>query len=141
MSPDAYVCFDKSRRLLCGFPGQSRLEEPTYVWSYSDFEDWVGESITPSMYYFFIDHVEGNISKDDLWDIQCDEYGRGDLESAAVDAYYDLPINERIRMHEHRVEVGVERHPFWHAEGGHVIDPLRDLHVAPLRDEIGRAHV
>ena len=100
MSPDAYVCFDKSRRLLCGFPGQSRLEEPTYVWSYSDFEDWVGESITPSMYYFFIDHVEGNISKDDLWDIQCDEYGRGDLESAAVDAYYDLPINERIRMHE-----------------------------------------
>ena len=52
------------------------------------------------MYYSFIDYIEENITKDDLWDIQCDEYGRGDLEAAAVDAYYDLPINDRIRMHE-----------------------------------------
>ena len=100
MSPDAYVCFDKSRRLLCGFAGQSRTEEPIHIWTYSDFEGLVGESITPSMYYAFVDYVEENISKDDLWDIQCDEYGTGDLEAAAVDAYYDLPINDRIRMHE-----------------------------------------
>jgi hypothetical protein len=100
MSPDAYVCYDKSRRLLCGFPGQSRTEEPTFIWTYSVFEDLVGESITPSMYYFFIDYVEQQLTKDELWEIQSDEYGAGDLEAAAVDAYFDLPIRDRIRMHE-----------------------------------------
>ena len=100
MSPDAYVCFDKSRRLLCGFPGQSRTEEPTHIWTYSEFEDLVGESITPSMYYCFCDYIEEYMTKDELWEIQCDEYSCGDLEAAAVDAYYDLPINDRIRMHE-----------------------------------------
>ena len=100
MSPDAYICFDTSRRLLCGFPGQSRLEEPTVVWSYSDFERLLNENITPSMYHFFIDYVEENKTKNELWDIQGDSYSMGDLEADAVDAYFDLPIRERIRMHE-----------------------------------------
>ena len=100
MSPDAYVCFDKSRRLLCGFPGQARTEEPTHVWTYSDFEELVGEAITPSMYHYFADYIDENITKDELWEIQGDDYGTGDLEAAAVDAYFDLPIDERIRMHE-----------------------------------------
>jgi hypothetical protein len=52
------------------------------------------------MYYFFADYVDEHITKDDLWEIQCDDYSTGDLEAAAVDAYFDLPLNERIRMHE-----------------------------------------
>jgi hypothetical protein len=100
MSPDAYVCHDKSRRLLCGFSGQNRLEDPCFIWTYSTFEDFLDECITPSMYHFMANYVAKHITKDDLWDIQCDDYAAGSLEAAAVDAYYDTPINERILLHE-----------------------------------------
>jgi hypothetical protein len=45
-------------------------------------------------------YVRNEISKDELYEIQGGDYGTGDLEAAAVDAYFDLPINERIEMHE-----------------------------------------
>lgn len=100
MSPDAYVCWDKSRRLLCGFPGQSRTEDPTFIWSYSVFERHLDEAITPSMYHFMAGWVLENISKTDLWEIQCDDYCDGNLEAQAVDAYFDQPLHTRISMHE-----------------------------------------
>lgn len=100
MSPDAYVCFDDSRRLLCGFPGQSRMEPPTFVWTYSVFERHLDECVTPSMYHFMSGYIQNNISKTELWEIQGDDYCDGHLEAQAVDAYFNLPIHIRISMHE-----------------------------------------
>jgi hypothetical protein len=100
MSPDAYVCFDSARRLLCGFPGQSRLEPPTFVWSYTVFERHLDEAITPSMYHFMSGYIQNNITKTDLWDIQTEDYCDGHIEAMAVDAYFALPIHIRISMHE-----------------------------------------
>jgi len=100
MSPDAYVCFDSSRRLLCGFPGQSRLEEPTFVWTYSVFERHLNECVTPSMYHFMSGYVQENISRTELWEIQTEDYCDGHVEAMAVDAYFEQPLHVRISMHE-----------------------------------------
>jgi hypothetical protein len=70
------------------------------VWTYSEFEDYLNESITPSMYHFMATYVLEKFTKDDLWEIQGGDYCTGDLESFAIDAYFDLPISERITMHE-----------------------------------------
>jgi hypothetical protein len=60
-----------------------------FVWTYSVFEYHMREAITPSMYRYMANYVrEGLVSGE-----------QGDLEEAAVDAYFEIPINERIRMH------------------------------------------
>lgn len=53
-----------------------------FVWTYSVFEYHMREAITPSMYRYMANYV-------------CE----GGDEEAAVDAYFEIPINERIRMH------------------------------------------
>lgn len=99
MSPNSSVCFNNAG-LLCGYQGEYEDEEPVFVWTYAEFEEYLNESITPSMYHFMAGYVRGEISKSELYEIQGGDYCTGDLEAAAVDAYFDLPINERIRMHE-----------------------------------------
>lgn len=99
MSPNAYVCFN-SDGLLCGYQGEAIHEEPCFTWTYSEFEEYLDECITPSMYHFMASYVRNEISKEELYEIQGGDYSTGDLEAAAVDAYFDLPINERIEMHE-----------------------------------------
>ena len=98
MSPNAYVCFKNG--LLCGYPGEEEVESPTFTWTYNEFEEHLDECITPSMYRFMAEYVQENISKDDLYDIQGDNYCPGDLEEEAVNAYFDLPILVKIDMHE-----------------------------------------
>jgi hypothetical protein len=99
MSPNAYVCYDADN-LLCGYQGEALHEEPCFTWTYSEFEEYLNECITPSMYHFMANYVRENISKEELYEIQGGDYCTGDLEASAVDAYFDTPINERIRMHE-----------------------------------------
>jgi len=99
MSPNAYVCFN-SDGLLCGYQGEAIHEEPVFTWTYSEFEEYLDECITPSMYHYMANYVRNEISKEELYEIQGGDYCTGDLEAAAVDAYFDLPINERIEMHE-----------------------------------------
>ena len=99
MSPNAYVCFNNSG-LLCGYQGEYEGEEPVFVWTYEEFEEYLNECITPSMYNYMASYVHSEISKEELYEIQGGDYCTGDLEAAAVDAYFDLPINERITMHE-----------------------------------------
>lgn len=96
----AHVCYDKTRLLLRGFPGRHRHEDPTFTWTYSVFERQLNEAITPSMYHFMAGYVADEISPNHLERIRNGTYVAGDLEAAAVDAYFDEPINERIRMHE-----------------------------------------
>jgi hypothetical protein len=47
---------------------------------YSDFERYIGEAITPSMYHFMSQYPGTN--------------------AEAVQAYFDLPLSVRISMHE-----------------------------------------
>jgi len=99
MSPNSSVGWN-SAGLLCGYQGEYEGEEPVFIWTYAEFEEYLNECITPSMYHYMASYVNNNISKEELYEIQGGDYGTGDLEAAAVDAYFDLPINERINMHE-----------------------------------------
>jgi hypothetical protein len=99
MSPNSSVCFN-SEGLLCGYQGEYEEEEPCFIWTYSAFEKYLNECITPSMYHYMANYVRREISKEELYEIQGGDYCTGDLEAAAVDAYFDLPINDRIEMHE-----------------------------------------
>ena len=99
MSPNAYVCYDADG-LLCGYQGEAIHEEPCFTWTYAEFEEYLDECITPSMYHFMTGYVSENITKDELYEIQGGDYCTGDLEAAAVDAYFAQPISERIIMHE-----------------------------------------
>ena len=101
MSPNAYVHFN-DRGLLCGYPGEEEVEFPVFTWTYGDFEQHTGESITPSMYRFMADYVHDNISKEDLYVIQThgEAYCPDDLNEEAVNAYFDLPTNQKIALHE-----------------------------------------
>jgi hypothetical protein len=98
MSPNAYVCFTDG--LLCGYPGEDEVELSVYTWTYTEFEEHLNESITPSMYRFMAEYVHDNISKEDLYEIQGGDYCPGDVEEEAVNAYFDLPINQRIALHK-----------------------------------------
>jgi hypothetical protein len=98
MSPNAYVYFTNG--LLCGYPGEKEVEPAAFTWTYAEFEEYLNESITPSMYRFMAEYVRDNISKEELYEIQGGDYCPGDVEEDAVDAYFDLPINQRIALHE-----------------------------------------
>jgi hypothetical protein len=103
MSPNAHLNFN-ARDLLCGYPGEEDGESAVFTWTYSDFEEYVGESITPSMYRFMAEYVRENISKEGMYDIQGDVYRASFLEEDAVNAYFDLPINRKIDLHEQMLE-------------------------------------
>jgi hypothetical protein len=40
------------------------------------------------------------MTKEELYEIQGGDYCTGDLEAAAVDAYFAMPLNDRITRHE-----------------------------------------
>ena len=99
MSPNSYLAFN-DQGLLCGYQGEYEGEEPVFTWTYAEFEEYLNESITPSMYHSMASYVRGEICKEELYEIQGGDYCTGRLEEEAVDAYFDLPINDRITMHE-----------------------------------------
>jgi hypothetical protein len=99
MSPNAYLAFNDAG-LLCGYQGEHEDEGPVFTWTYTEFEEYMNESITPSMYNCMASYVEEHMTKEELYEIQGGDYCTGDLEAAAVDAYFDLPLNDRIEMHE-----------------------------------------
>lgn len=60
------------------------------------------------MYEFMAGFVEKNINKNDLIAIELGLYNKpnfySNIEEIAVDAYYDVPIVERIIMHQQTLE-------------------------------------
>ena len=102
MSPNAYVCFKNG--LLCGYPGEEEVEPSSFTWTYNEFEEYLNESITPSMYQFMAEYVRENITKEQLYEIQGGDYYTGDLEEEAVNAYFDMPINRKIALHEQMLD-------------------------------------
>ena len=105
MSPNAYLSHDPKTGLLCGYPGEAEIEEPTFVWTYSVFEDINGEAVSPSMYEYFTGYVESKMTKDRLYEIEAEDYCDGDLEEDAVAAYYALPLDDRVNMHLRTLEI------------------------------------
>lgn len=99
MSPNSYIHYGDDG-LLHGYLGEANDEEPCFTWTYSTFEEYLNECITPSMYNFMASYVADNFTKDDLWEVAGGDYCPGDLEAAAVDAYFDQPLSERITQHE-----------------------------------------
>lgn len=99
MSPNAYTWFNTECRLLCGYPGAGESEEASFVWTYSVFEKYYGEALSPSVYHFCANYIDENISKDDLYEIEAGDYAPGQLEEEAVEAYCDLSWRARTRLH------------------------------------------
>ena len=99
MSPNAYACWNDEKRLLCAYHGEAEHEEPIFIWTYSVFEEYNCGAVTPSMYHFMSGYVQDHLTKDDLYDLATDEYYHTHIEEA-VNAYYEIPIKERIEMHE-----------------------------------------
>jgi 3'-phosphoadenosine 5'-phosphosulfate sulfotransferase (PAPS reductase)/FAD synthetase len=99
MSPNAYLAFNDAG-LLCGYQGEAEHEEPVFTWTYAEFEEYIDEAITPSMYNYMSSYVDQQMTKEELYEIQGGDYCTGALEAEAVDAYFDLPLIDRIRMHE-----------------------------------------
>jgi hypothetical protein len=98
MSPNSHIAFN-DRGLLCGYLGEAEHEDPCFIWTYSEFEAYLNESVCPSMYHFMASYVYEHFSKNHLWEIAGGDYCTGDLEEAAVNAYFELPLQERIDMH------------------------------------------
>jgi hypothetical protein len=99
MSPNSYLAFNDDG-LLCGYQGECEGEDPVFTWTYTEFEAFLDEAVTPSMYNYMACYVEENFTKEELYEIQGGDYATGPLEAEAVDAYFALPIRERIRLHE-----------------------------------------
>jgi hypothetical protein len=102
--------------LLCGYVSDEEFQPAAFTWTYDDFEQHLGESITPSMYRFMADYVKENITKGDLYEhfmaqyvkekeeFQDENHCPGDIEEEAVNAYFDLPINRKIALHNQMLE-------------------------------------
>ena len=90
--------------LLCGYPGEEESELAAFTWTYDDFEQHLGESITPSMYRFMAQYVKENITKEELYEIHAENYCPGDIEEDAVNAYFEMPILRRIALHNHMLD-------------------------------------
>ena len=97
----SYTCFKNG--LLRGYTGEHG-DFPCFTWTYDDFEKYVRECITPSMYRFMAEYVQKNLSNDEMYDIQCGEYCPGELEELAVNAYFEVPILTRIELHKQMLE-------------------------------------
>ena len=95
MSPNVDLQFNDD-----GFLVATDGESTCYKWTYSDFEEYMNESITPSMYEFMANYVYNNITKDQRWELEAEDYCSGDLEEHAVDAYFEVPALEREEMHK-----------------------------------------
>lgn len=96
MSLNVWLEFDDDTNMLIATDGNNEY----YKWTYSDFEEHLNESITPSMYQFMAGHVYKNIDNACLWMIEAGNYGNGETEERAVEAYNDLPALERKKMHD-----------------------------------------
>lgn len=70
------------RGMLCSWKGPTLVRKYTY----SDFERHCHECITPSMYHYMASYVLQHPHDENV-------------EMAAVNAYYEMPIDIRINMH------------------------------------------
>ena len=82
-----------STGLLCLW--EDGCQEPVFTWTYSVFEDFAGEGVTPSMYKFMAEFVRTNFLEIDY----DGTYTPGNIEEDAFVRYYELSLNRRNQMH------------------------------------------
>ena len=100
MSPNSYTQWNEETGLLEGFQGEALNEQPIFKWTYSVFEEYLDEAVTPSMYHFMAGYVDNHLSREDRYELQGGDYCAGTIEEEAVDAYFALSIHHRIESHE-----------------------------------------
>jgi len=89
--------------MLYGYDG----DEAVFKWTYSTFEEFNGERVTPSMYQFMAGYVMGQIPNGTKFR----DYRAGELEERAVIAYWDLPPEARDELRQReisRIETDIE---------------------------------
>ena len=84
--------------LLCIW--EDDCQEPVFVWTYSVFEYYVGEAVTPSMYKFMAEFVRTNFLPIDY----DGTYKPGDIEEDALVRYYEVSLNFRIQLHREKMD-------------------------------------
>jgi hypothetical protein len=106
-----------ARGMLCSWNGRTLVRKYTY----SEFERYCHECITPSMYHYMASYVMQNPRDDNV-------------AMAAVNAYYDVPVDIRIEMH-HQELVNIE----WQCERVNIlIDTCEDEdEMHGLMNELG----
>jgi hypothetical protein len=87
---------DWDNNLLCSWDA---LGNKVYIWTYSEFERFLPSAICPSMYHSMASYVLNNITNENLKSIDDWDYAGGNLEAAAVDAYFELSAIERWDRH------------------------------------------
>jgi len=72
------------RGMMCLYDSNNTI---VHKYTYSDFERYCCECITPSMYHYMASYVGQHV-------------GEQNVEMAAVNSYFNLPIETRIDMHD-----------------------------------------
>lgn len=98
--------------------------EPDFTWTYSVFELYNQEALTPSMYKFMAEYVRLNFNEEDY----VGSYHPGELEEDAFVRYYELSVNHRIRLHNEMMnELDTLRMEEEMWRGGHEFGSENDL--------------
>jgi len=85
--------------LLCIW--EDDCQEPIFVWTYSVFEDYTGDAVTPSMYKFMAEYVRINFLDIDYDGIS---YTPSGVEEDAFVHYYEISLNRRIELHRKQMD-------------------------------------
>ena len=72
-----------------------------HTWRYTDFERFLNCAITPSMYHYMAGYVKAYLDPESFVN---NMYFSNGIEARAVDAYYELPEEERREMHDQELK-------------------------------------
>lgn len=128
MSPNVYLEFNDDDMLI------ATDGERTYkTWTYSDFEEYYGECITPSIYEFMATYVYNNLDRSARWALEAEDYD-GSYDEDACHAYCELPWQERQKLHEQTLvnleaELGRFREKLAACDGMPPFDPTSPIYV------------
>lgn len=99
MSPNTQLILNDYGMLSAYMFGDTS-RNPLHIWTYDDFQVYAGPyKITPSVYTFLSNWVQGNIPLESLWSIEFECYRSLGTESDAVQAYFCLPFIQHEIMH------------------------------------------
>lgn len=102
-----------------------------FVWTYSMFEEYAGEAISPSMYEYMANYV--------LNSLESDRYAL-DLESNAVDSYYSLSDTEKEKLSEQMLANLMTQKYIADSKASAAINTLLDEDTWPFDDSSPISH-
>jgi hypothetical protein len=78
--------------------------ETVFTWTYPMFQDWSDELITPSRYAFMTGYIQERTTPADLELMAQGLYHHAAMASAAVDAWNELPEEDRFDWHSQTID-------------------------------------